>query len=1377
MQTDFAKLKELFLVALKLPVAERAAYLETACAGDTALRREIEGMLQNHENAGELLPRSPAEILQESGTTEADATASLHAEPRGSSTRIEPSHVDANDLSFLAPSRKPGSLGRLDHYEILEVVGKGGFGMVLRAFDEKLHRIVAIKVLSLELSANGTARQRFIREARTAAAVVHEHVVTIHAVVEEHRPPYLVMQMIDGVTLQQKLDKSGTLHVRQVLRIGMQMAEGLAAAHKQGLVHRDIKPANILLENGIERVKITDFGLARAVDDASVTQSGTVAGTPMYMSPEQAEGLPIDHRSDLFSLGTVLYAMCTGHPPFRASGTHAVLKRVIDASPRPIREINSEIPDWLCAIIGKLHAKKPEDRFQTAKEVAELLGQRLADVQVGRVIAGEPKDASGRVEAPMTGTVPAAEPQLDHPPSFSAVLKSVLRGWSAGAAAGVICLLIVIPSVVARNSIVPGRTGLNVLPFAAVSLLIPMAFGALSGLINGLAKWFFPSHRPVAAPVARFAFGRKMALIVVLSLLTIALCALLVITSLPGEQEITVSADDPGVRVTMTGQNRPALTDVGPGLYVLSLPTGRYYLGVRCGVGRKLESVQMIEHAGAAGYATLHGQAFQEQQEKLPANEKHFELEVKPGQRLVLHVKTSALSVADDGSGKQPDAEKDGWVPLFNGQDLKGWVPRMDPDDPISLRAWEVLDKVLIARGNPNGYLRTEKPYQHFVLEMECQASLADHQLGAWAGDLLFQIPVPDPGIGKLSGFRLQIDPGRSGSFVAVGAMAPPPPKYLVFHPDWKAFKPDWNQLRFKSTADRFEIILNGKSILKVPDYRPQPGYFAIMSVGTGMRYRNIRIKELTAPPTESGWGPLFNGKDLTGWGADEFADMTLIGRVKATGAWEVQKDERLVYKGPGVGPLRTTKTFTDFCLRFEYQYLQQFPNSTLPSLTVELRGQPTPWTERVHPLVQFTPAGKNAAPVPGPVEALPGGTVIVSLDPNKEAQQFQDKEFKPHGWNSVEIRCIGDSIEVISDGFSVSKTQAGKARTGSIVLQPNHAGMAFRKIEIKELPRKLDGDALLLQGTWEAHSVSRIGKLPTKDEMEQIRVAFNGDRMRWTMPGGIIREGTFKLDSNRQPNEIDLIPDGAKEGVGVVKGIYWLRTNPVYLTLCLGQPAPGDIQVSRPARFDVVAETDHISLVLHKVDDNPESGWGPLFNGKDLTGWVPVYDKQKSAPWDISEPNLILKSAPQESGYLRTQKQYREFHLRFEYRPTPFAPQNVDSRVNSAIMWGVQGPDDPTKRPVNLGMELVQNKGAVWYPKAIGRGMPWKTLKVGSTQQDGWNRAEVVSKAGLLEFIINGEKTALDAYQPVEGFIGLYSGVQGLHLRNIEIKELSPSK
>src|SRR5213078_4677619 len=170
--------------------------------------------------------------------------------------------------------------------------------------------------------------KRFIREARAAAAVKNEHVVGIYEVQEDAQPPYLVMECIDGISLQDKLDKQGTLGVTEILRIGLQTAEGLAAAHKQGLVHRDIKPANILLENGVERVKITDFGLARAVDDASVTQSGLIAGTPLYMAPEQARGERVDHRSDLFSLGCVLYAMCAGRPPFRAETPYGVLRRI-----------------------------------------------------------------------------------------------------------------------------------------------------------------------------------------------------------------------------------------------------------------------------------------------------------------------------------------------------------------------------------------------------------------------------------------------------------------------------------------------------------------------------------------------------------------------------------------------------------------------------------------------------------------------------------------------------------------------------------------------------------------------------------------------------------------------------------------------------------------------------------------------------------------------------------------------------------------------------------------------------------------------------------------------------------------------------------------
>ena len=202
--------------------------------------------------------------------------------------------------------------------------------------------------------------------------------------------PYLVMEFIPGETLQQRLNRVGPVEAVEVVRIGRQIAEGLTAAHATDLIHRDIKPGNILLEGGHQKVKITDFGLARAVDDASISQSGIIAGTPMYMAPEQALGQKLDQRADLFSLGSVLYQMAAGRPPFRANGTVAVLKRVAEDTPRDIREITPETPQWLCDIIAKLHAKNPDDRYQSAREVADV----LADCETQLKASSKLKDFS-----------------------------------------------------------------------------------------------------------------------------------------------------------------------------------------------------------------------------------------------------------------------------------------------------------------------------------------------------------------------------------------------------------------------------------------------------------------------------------------------------------------------------------------------------------------------------------------------------------------------------------------------------------------------------------------------------------------------------------------------------------------------------------------------------------------------------------------------------------------------------------------------------------------------------------------------------------------------------------------------------------------------
>ena len=350
---------------------------------------------------------------------------------QGASSRIsrlvqETMSADGEDpddawRNLLGPSDVPGCLGTLGPYHIVEFIGRGGMGVVLRAHDPKLNRAVAIKLLAPALATNAMAVKRFLREARAAAAVSHAHVVTIYAIDEGNLPPFIVMEFINGPSLQQKIEDRGALELKEILRIGAQTAAGLAAAHRQGVVHRDVKPANILLENGIEKVKISDFGLARAMEDVSITQTGQISGTPQFMSPEQAQGESVDARSDLFSLGSVMYTMCTGRPPFRADSAIAVLRRVCDDRPKPIRELNPDIPPWLEEITARLLAKDPAERFQSAGEVAELLGQCLAQLQ-----ASSPQAAVSLQAAPTT--IPSQEAPLE-----AKYLSHSSRYWQSSA--------------------------------------------------------------------------------------------------------------------------------------------------------------------------------------------------------------------------------------------------------------------------------------------------------------------------------------------------------------------------------------------------------------------------------------------------------------------------------------------------------------------------------------------------------------------------------------------------------------------------------------------------------------------------------------------------------------------------------------------------------------------------------------------------------------------------------------------------------------------------------------------------------------------------------------------------------------------------------
>ena len=284
-------------------------------------------------------------------------------------------------LSILAPSDDPEFVGRIGSYEISGVVGRGSAGIVLRGFDRALHRNVAIKVLDPAMAGVGAARQRFAREARAMAAISHEHVVPVYEVNEHAGLPFFVMEYVPGGSLERRLRTDGTFDTASVVRIGLQTAQALAAAHANGLVHRDIKPGNILLDRGTERVRVADFGLVRVANDVSCTRSGFIAGTPQYMAPEQVRAEICDGRSDLFSLGSVMYALCTGHAPFRADTVYGVMQRIVHDAPRSIRESNPQIPEWLDEFILRLMSKERVDRFANADEVVRLLQAELAMLQ------------------------------------------------------------------------------------------------------------------------------------------------------------------------------------------------------------------------------------------------------------------------------------------------------------------------------------------------------------------------------------------------------------------------------------------------------------------------------------------------------------------------------------------------------------------------------------------------------------------------------------------------------------------------------------------------------------------------------------------------------------------------------------------------------------------------------------------------------------------------------------------------------------------------------------------------------------------------------------------------------------------------------------
>jgi len=256
-------------------------------------------------------------------------------------------------------------------YKIIEVLGKGGMGIVYKAEDAKLKRNVALKFLPPELILDEEAKERFVLEAQAAAALSHPNICTIHEIDEERGKSFIAMEYVEGQTLRAKIEK-GPLEIDEALNISMQVAEGLEEAHKKGIIHRDIKSANTMVTDK-GQAKIMDFGLAKVKGGTLLTREGTTLGTVAYMSPEQAKGKEVDNRSDIWSLGVVLYEMLCGQLPFKGEREASILYSVVHEEPKQLKEIKRDLPLELQQIINRALKKKPESRYASAAEMLKDL--------------------------------------------------------------------------------------------------------------------------------------------------------------------------------------------------------------------------------------------------------------------------------------------------------------------------------------------------------------------------------------------------------------------------------------------------------------------------------------------------------------------------------------------------------------------------------------------------------------------------------------------------------------------------------------------------------------------------------------------------------------------------------------------------------------------------------------------------------------------------------------------------------------------------------------------------------------------------------------------------------------------------------------------
>jgi uncharacterized protein (TIGR03067 family) len=1362
------------------PGAPAAAEIRLVCSGcgkGLKIKADMAGKKAKCPHCQAVLAVPAASTAEPSSLTDAATLTPARPAPAGAATQAPPASHDADLCAFLAPAQAPDELGRLGPYRVLKILGAGGMGVVFKAEDPQLKRLVALKAMLPGLAASGSAKQRFLREAQAAAGLKHDHIVTIHQVGEDRGAPFLAMEFLEGEPLDERLKRQKKLPLPEVLRIGHQVACGLAAAHEKGLIHRDIKPANVWLEGKKGRVKILDFGLARAsTDEAHLTQSGAIVGTPAYMAPEQAQSKEVGPRCDLFSLGCVLYRMATGKPPFRGGDLISTLMAVATENPATPRELDAALPPALSDLIMRLLAKEPAGRPASAQVVADAL-EHMAG-QSGPT--GKPA-LPGRSARALPPARPAGSPgKLRSNPNAAArptavsTKKRLSLSWLVGG--GVLGMAVVVAAIVLFWQTPDGTVRIE-----TDDPRVEIVFDKTGAMIKGASK------EPIALRAGRHGIHIKRGDFTFESdkiLIETGKTTTLRIEWLPGKMQLfqdgqVIGAGDVPLPKHFTNKL---------GMEFVLVPKGKSWLGG--GGGKPGDREVEIAHDFFLGKYEV----TQEEWEKVTGlRPSHFS---RSGSG-----KEAVKKIPDEELQRFP-AEGLSWADaqLFMGElnnraKEDGWVYRLpkEAEWEYACRGGPMANKFDSAFDfyfeKPTNLVRPDQAnFKHGKgLERTCKVgTYKPNRLGLhdmhgnvweWCDDVYEAADGVSRRVLRGGGWRNTSDYCRGVPRIAH------PPSY-----------------RCDDGGLRLARVPIGKEIVKIAPEEKKVAADAKLPT----TFQNDLGMEFVLVPKGKSW--LGGGGGKPGDREVEISHDFYLGKFEVTqGEWQ---------KVMGTNPSQFARTGGDkeSVKDISEQDLKRFPveNVSWEDCQVFIKRvneqakeegwlyclpKEAEWEYacRGGPLLDklesafdfyFQKPTNRLLPEQANFNHLKVSCKVGSYQPNRLG--LYDMHGNVEEWcDDTAQAADGASRRVIRGGGWFHNSESCRAahhwahppsfRINIIGLRLARVPVGKEIVKIvaeeKEPADPVTRDFEKLQGNWLLILYELNGKKMPEQRKDTLTIA--GDKYRQIASGtGDILEATIKLDPTKKPKAVDaaISLGGAYEGK-TLQGIYEIEDDQV--KFCWAAPAkerPEDF-ASRPG------SGDSLNIWKRVQPAQPQDGKGfvPLFNGKDATGWCET--PGQSGTWTVEDGVLAIKAKEKQFAWFVTRRNYSNFHLFAEVMNIPGNNRAIAIRGSELKANG---------KASNYSISLGGVAGGQNLPIGCSRKMPDLAPEKANWQRPAfpvtvkpyaWFRMEIKAVGNRITIWVDGHKSLEFTDEGAflrDGAITFWGvGPSEIRVRKLEIKEL----